>query len=72
LLDQGYNLEEVIAPFTKNVSQLLRLKDKGEIMVGNDADLVILDNDNKIESVMALGQWHQKNHITQKHGSFET
>ena len=71
LLDEGYNLEEVIAPFTKNVSQLLRLKGKGEIKVGNDADLVILDNENKIESVMALGKWHQKNHKTLILGSFE-
>jgi len=72
LLDEGYQLEDVIAPFTKNVSQLLRLKNKGEIKVGHDADLVILDHDNRVESVMALGQWHQKNHKTLIRGSFET
>ena len=71
LLDEGHNLEEVIAPFTNNVSQLLRLKGKGEIKVGNDADLIILDHDNTIESVMALGQWHKKNHKTVRLGSFE-
>ena len=71
LLDEGHNLEEVIAPFSSNVSQLLRLKGKGEIKVGNDADLIILDHDNTIESVMALGQWHKKNHKTVRLGSFE-
>ncbi len=71
LLDEGFKLEEVIAPFTSNVAQLLRFHNKGQIKVGNDADLVILDDDNKIESVMALGQWHQKNYETIKFGSFE-
>jgi len=72
LLDEGFDLEDVIAPFTCNVAKLLRLHHKGEIKSGNDADLIILDNDNKIESVMALGKWHQKNHKTIVFGSFET
>lgn len=72
LLDEGYKLEEVIIPFTSNVAKLLRLNNKGTIKVGNDSDLVILDNDNKIESVMALGKWHQKDGKTIKFGSFET
>lgn len=71
LLDEGFALEEVVAPFTTNVAQLLRLHNKGQIKVGNDADLVILDQDNTIESVMALGHWHQKNHKTIMFGCFE-
>ncbi|HFC30225.1 MAG TPA: beta-aspartyl-peptidase [Oceanospirillales bacterium] len=71
LLDEGFVLSEVIAPFTSNVAQLLRLHNKGKIAVGNDADLIILDKNNNIESVMALGQWHQKNYKTIKFGSFE-
>ena len=71
LLDEGHELEDVIAPFTSNVAALLRLNNKGQIKVGHDADLVILDKDNTIESVMALGQWHQKNHKTVKYGCFE-
>ncbi len=71
LLDEDFSLEEVIAPFTSNVAKLLKLQKKGQIKVGNDADLVILDQDNKIEAVMALGQWHHKNHKTVKFGSFE-
>ena len=71
LLDEGFALEQVIAPFTSNVAKLLRLQKKGQIKVGNDADFVILDKDNNIESVMALGQWHQKNYKTIIHGCFE-
>lgn len=71
LLDEDFALEDVIAPFTSNVAKLLKLINKGKIKVGRDADLVILDNDNQIESVMAQGQWHQKNHKTLKYGSFE-
>ncbi len=71
LLDEGYKLEEVIAVFTSNVAKLLRLNNKGKLEVGKDADLIILDDDNKIESVMALGQWHQKNYKTIRFGGFE-
>lgn len=72
LLDEGYKLEEVIPVFTSNVAKLLRLHNKGTLEVGKDADLIILDNENKIESVMALGQWHQKNYKTVRKGGFET
>ena len=71
LLDEGYDLEEVIKPFTSNVAQLLKLHNKGNIVVGKDADFIILDEDNKIEAVMALGQWHQKNYETIRFGGFE-
>jgi len=71
LLDQGYPEEQVLLPFTKNVADLLRLSQKGEIKVGNDADLIVLDEENKIESVMALGKWHKKNGKMLRLGSFE-
>ena len=72
LLDEGYTLDEVIPVFTSNVAKLLRLNNKGEIAIGKDADLIVLDKDNKIESVMALGKWHQKNYKTIRKGGFET
>ncbi|PHS17109.1 MAG: beta-aspartyl-peptidase [Kangiella sp.] len=71
LLDQGYPEEQVLLPFTKNVADLLRLSQKGEIKVGNDADLIVLDEENQIESVMALGKWHKKNGMMLRLGSFE-
>ncbi len=71
LVDAGYELDEVMPVFTSNVAKLLRLNNKGKLEVGKDADLIVLDDDNKIESVMALGQWHQKNYKTIKKGGFE-
>jgi len=71
LLDEGYKVDQVLPAFTSNVAQLLRLKNKGQIKVGNDADFVVLDQENRIQSVMALGQWHQRNYKTIKFGSFE-
>ncbi|MFT6733018.1 MAG: beta-aspartyl-dipeptidase (metallo-type) [Polaribacter sp.] len=71
LLDEGYPEEQVLLPFTKNAANLLRLTKKGEIKVGNDADLIVLDEKNKIESVMALGKWHKKDGKMLRLGSFE-
>ena len=71
ILDNGTPLDEALLPFSKNVADLLKLSHKGEIKVGNDADLVVLSEDNRIESVMALGKWHQKEGETVLFGSFE-
>ena len=71
LLDEGFSVDEVLPAFTSNVAKILRLHTKGQIKVGNDADLVIIDESNKIQSVMAMGKWHQKKYKTIKLGSFE-
>lgn len=71
LLDEGINATTVLPAFTSNVAELLRLNNKGRIAVGYDADLIILDEENKIQDVMAMGQWHQKNHQTLIFGGFE-
>lgn len=71
LLDAGIPADQVLPVFTRNVAELLRLKDKGRIAVGQDADLVVLDADNQIKDVMAMGKWHRKNHQTLVFGGFE-
>ncbi len=71
LLDAGYEVPDVLPVFTANVAALLRLHHKGRIAVGQDADLVILDRDNQVQDVMALGQWHRQNHQTLIWGGFE-
>jgi beta-aspartyl-dipeptidase (metallo-type) len=58
LLDGGSKLADVLPAFTSNPARLLRLKRKGRIAPGADADLVVLGSDNAIESVMARGEWH--------------
>lgn len=57
LLKKGQNLTTVLPFFTQNVATLLRLKHKGSIAVGNDADFIILDDDHQITEVMGGGSW---------------
>jgi beta-aspartyl-dipeptidase (metallo-type) len=71
LLDNKHPESEVLPVFTSNCADLLRLSKKGRLQIGNDADLIILDQNNQINSVMAMGQWHVKNNKTLQYGSFE-
>jgi beta-aspartyl-dipeptidase (metallo-type) len=71
LLDKGFSESEVLPVMTRNCADLLRLTKKGQLLKGNDADLVILDEKNQIHYVMALGHWHIKDKQTILHGSFE-
>ena len=45
---------------TSNVARLLKLHHKGQVATGFDADLVVLDTANGVDSVMARGRWHVK------------
>lgn len=67
----GMALEDVLIALTSNVANLLKLSNKGKITVGADADLLVLDSNHNITDVMALGQWHLRNKVLQKKGTFE-
>jgi beta-aspartyl-dipeptidase (metallo-type) len=71
LLTAGYHESQVMPVFTSNVAKLLKLKHKGRIQVGHDADLIILDQNHQIKDVMAMGRWHRNNHQTIVFGGFE-
>jgi beta-aspartyl-dipeptidase (metallo-type) len=58
LLDCGQPLERVLPAFTANPARLLRLRRKGHLADGADADLVVLDDAGAVEDVMARGRWH--------------
>lgn len=57
LLARGLPLERALPPFTSNVADLLRLPGKGRLVVGADADLVVLDAAGGARDVMARGRW---------------
>lgn len=71
LLDAGWAAEKILPLMTTNVSRLLRLHGKGKIETGCDADLLIIDADNRINSVMANGVWHIRHGELLKKGLFE-
>ena len=72
LLDRGLPEQTVLPFMTSNVANLLRLSRKGRIETGCDADLVVLDRDNRIDSVMARGVWQVKNKEQVVTGLFES
>lgn len=71
LRQRGYGYEQILPAMTSNVAQLLRLKQKGRIKTGFDADLVLLDEGGNIVSVMANGQWMVRDSQVINEGLFE-
>jgi beta-aspartyl-dipeptidase (metallo-type) len=71
LLDRGLPEQTVLPLMTSNVANLLKLARKGRIETGFDADLIALDRDNRIVSVMARGRWQVKNNKQLISGLFE-
>ncbi len=53
---EGFDLADAIPFFSSNVAKALDLDSKGAIAVDKDADLLILDKDLGIETVIAKGQ----------------
>jgi beta-aspartyl-dipeptidase (metallo-type) len=58
LLAAGHSLERVLPAFTSTPAELLRLRQKGRLQAGADADLLVLDRDGGVSDVMVRGRWH--------------
>ena len=71
LLNNGFDLATILPFMTRNVASLLKLKTKGEIAVGLDADFLVLNNNNEVDSVMARGRWHVRRGECVIKGTFE-
>lgn len=71
LVDLGKSIEDFLPFFTSNVAALLKLESKGRLVEGCDADLLVLSQSNRIEHVMAQGQWHVFKQKIIKKGLFE-
>lgn len=68
---EGMKLEDALKPVTSNVARILKLKNKGSIAVGKDADLVFLDTENRIYHLIARGRIMTRNAEMLVKGSYE-
>jgi beta-aspartyl-dipeptidase (metallo-type) len=71
LVGRGVPLEEALPPFTSSVADLLRLKKKGRVSVGTDADLVVFNEKYEVNDVMARGLWHVRDGQAKVLGTYE-
>ena len=71
LLQKGMTLDVALPAFTSNVADILRLNDRGRIASGNCADLLVLDDVNRISDVMIAGTWHVRDTVQRIAGRFE-
>lgn len=68
---EGLSLTEALTPVTANPARHLKLKGKGRIAAGNDADVLFLDDSFDIVHVMAKGTMMVKSGKPLAKGAFE-
>jgi beta-aspartyl-dipeptidase (metallo-type) len=71
LVARGQALEDVLPAFTSNVAHFLRLPRKGVIAPGADADLVVLDAQQRVRDVLCRGVWMVRGARPLVRGRFE-
>jgi len=71
VIDEKIPLEDALKVITSNPARNLKLKSKGSIEIGKDADLVLLDKDLKIDTVISRGQIMIRNKKITVSGTFE-
>lgn len=64
-------IDKAIKVITSNVADILKLKDKGRIVAGKDADIVILNKHFDIEYMVAMGELMVEKQKMLKKGSYE-
>lgn len=69
--EENLPLEKAVTVVTSNVASILKLRDKGRIEPGKDADIVILDRDYAISDLIARGQLMTRNYERLKKGTYE-
>jgi beta-aspartyl-dipeptidase (metallo-type) len=68
--EENMPIEQAIKPVTSNPADVLKLRQKGRIEIGKDADIVILDKDFNVTYVIANGELLVRNGVMKK-GTFE-
>jgi beta-aspartyl-dipeptidase (metallo-type) len=68
---EKFPLEKALKVVTSNVAGILKLKNKGSLETGKDADLVMLDKEYRISDVIARGQIMTRDYVRLKKGIYE-
>ena len=71
LSEAGHALDTILPFFTTNVATVTGLSSKGRIAASSEADLVILDDDISVQSVMCRGRWLVRDEEVVVPGTFE-
>lgn len=69
--EEKLELEKAIRVSTSNVADILKLRNKGRIAVGKDADLVLINDNFEIIHCVAMGTMMMKDKVLLKKGSYE-
>lgn len=69
--EEGMPLGQAVKVLTSNIADILKLRQKGRIQIGKDADLVIVDANFKIQHVVAMGKLMVKGGNLLKKGNYE-
>lgn len=68
---KGVSMEESLIPLTASPAKLLKLKNKGKISEGYDADILLLDEKLNPHTVISKGKIMVKNYKPVVYGTFE-
>lgn len=69
--NEGFPLDKAIAVVTSNIARILKLKNKGVIRQGGDADLIFVNNDFEIVHIIARGKFLLRDGIARARGTYE-
>ena len=71
LIVRGHAVEKVLPLLTRNVARGLEMKGKGEVAVGNSADMCLFDENWELQDVYSKGVLMMKNNELLQKGTFE-
>lgn len=69
--EENIPLETALKVLTSNPADVLKLRAKGRIDLGKDADMLLLDSDFKVKHMIALGQFLKRDYIALRKGAYE-
>jgi len=71
VVQEKFPLEKALKVVTSNVADILKLKAKGRVEVGKDADVVLFDENFDIVHMVAMGSMMVENKKALRKGSYE-